>query len=244
MRDFYMKWQFQTAQAATTVSGFVKNALANAGYFWMFYVGPVLTLPLIMLPRVLKDRRIRFLVIAGGVFAAALALDLWFYAHYAAPATALFYALGLQAMRHMRFCRRRQGSPGAFLVRAIPVICLTMVALRLAAQPLSYYLPPDHPETWVHTRPGNVDRAGVADRLKSLDGRHLAVIRYAPGHNWFAEWVYNEANIDGAKVVWAHDMGEDGNRELLEYFKARHVWLVEPDLKPPRVSPYPRQGAR
>jgi len=38
--------------------------------------------------------------------------------------------------------------------------------------------------------------------------------------------------------VWARDMGEAGNAELIRYFPQRHVWLAEPDLAPPRLSSY------
>jgi len=36
-------------------------------------------------------------------------------------------------------------------------------------------------------------------------------------------------------VVWARDMGPEKNRELLDYYKDRRAWLVEPDEKPPGV---------
>jgi hypothetical protein len=54
-----------------------------------------------------------------------------------------------------------------------------------------------------------------------------------------AGWVYNGADIDGSKVVWANDMGPEKNRELIQYFKGWQVWLVEPDQSPARVSVYP-----
>jgi hypothetical protein len=52
------------------------------------------------------------------------------------------------------------------------------------------------------------------------------------------EWVYNAADIDAAKAVWARDMGTADNEELIRYSKGRQVWLVKPDEKPPSLSPY------
>lgn len=60
----------------------------------------------------------------------------------------------------------------------------------------------------------------------------------------YKEWVYNRADIDAAKVVWAHDMGPDENAELIDHFKDRHVWLVEADEVPPKLSPYPAPQSR
>jgi hypothetical protein len=69
----------------------------------------------------------------------------------------------------------------------------------------------------------------IAD-LHRQGGRHLVIVRYTPTHYIHDEWVYNDADIDGSPVVWARDMGEEGNRELLDYYKGRHVWLLEPDI--------------
>ncbi len=237
MRDFYAGWQVQRAKAAEPLLGWLANAAGNLGVFWVFFLGPALALPLVMLPGVLRDRRVRFLAIAGAVFAAGLALNLWFYPHYAAPATALIYALLLQATRHLRFARGRKGAAAA-LALAVPVACLAAAGVRLASQPVSRYLATDHPATWFNTQPGNVERANVAQRLSRLEGQHLVLVRYRAGHNWFVEWVYNRADIDRAKVVWAHDMDADHNRKLLAYFAGRRAWLMEADLNPPRLSPY------
>lgn len=72
-----------------------------------------------------------------------------------------------------------------------------------------------------------------------MPGRQLMVVRYNANHNPDVEWVYNEADIDNAKVVWAHEMDEGRNHKLITYFKDRRVWLVEPDETPPKLSPYP-----
>lgn len=52
------------------------------------------------------------------------------------------------------------------------------------------------------------------------------------------DWVYNEANIDGGRIVWARDMGEERNRELLQYYCNRSVWYLNADEVPPKLMPY------
>ena len=72
-----------------------------------------------------------------------------------------------------------------------------------------------------------------------LPENQLVLVRYGKDHIPDDEYVYNAADIDAAKVVWARDMGESDNRELLLYYKGRHVWLFEPDESPPKLSLYP-----
>jgi hypothetical protein len=65
------------------------------------------------------------------------------------------------------------------------------------------------------------------------------MVRYAPDHNVQEEWVYNRADIDGSAIVWARDMGDAANRELLDYYHAsRKIWLLEADALHPKPVPY------
>jgi hypothetical protein len=86
--------------------------------------------------------------------------------------------------------------------------------------------------------------------LKKDEGRHLVIVRYGPKFSKFSlskeeEWVYNEAEIDGAKVVWAREMDATQNRKLLEYFRDRQLWLLEVngDQSPLKLLPYPAGSA-
>jgi hypothetical protein len=76
--------------------------------------------------------------------------------------------------------------------------------------------------------------------LKHQDGRHLVIVRYGRKHSPHQEWVYNEADIDRSRVVWAREMDLIRNRALLEYFKDRHAWLlsVDDDAEAPHLVPY------
>jgi hypothetical protein len=64
------------------------------------------------------------------------------------------------------------------------------------------------------------------------------IVRYGPEHNPSNEWVYNAADIENSKVIWAREMSAAENLDLIRYYKDRTVWLVQPDMDPPNVSPY------
>lgn len=237
LRDFYAGWELKSFTEVGTLRGFLWNRTRNLISFWLLYLGPVLTLPLIFLGRVVGDRRVRLLVMVGAVALVGLNLNVWFYAHYAAPVTALVFALVIQSLRHLRAWRRRTGA-GVFLARAVPAICVVMIAVRLLATPVKLIFPPDWPMTWYWNSPGNVKRARVLDQLTQTEGLHLVMVRYSDKHEAVMnEWVYNQADIDRAKVVWAREMDGASNRELLRYFSNRRVWLVEPDRDPPVPKP-------
>jgi hypothetical protein len=84
---------------------------------------------------------------------------------------------------------------------------------------------------------GILTRPLLVEQLQHQGGRHLILVRYRPTHNIFAEWVYNGADIDGAAVVWALDMGMEKNQELLDYYRDRKAWLLEPDVDPVKLAP-------
>jgi hypothetical protein len=240
MYQFYAVWEMKVAPEIRSAGGLAWNAAKKAIDAWMFYVGPALTVPFVFFPAILKDRCVRILLFVGAVAVAGMGLNAWFYPHYAAPITGLLFVIVVQGIRRLRVWRRSTGA-GLFLARAIPAICLVMIVVRLAAQPFAFLFPPDFPMTWYHTSAGNVARARVLAKLAAMDGSHVAIVRYGPTHRAVMnEWVYNQADVDRARVVWAREMDASNNRELIRYFHRRHVWLVEADEIPPKVSPYPQ----
>jgi hypothetical protein len=64
------------------------------------------------------------------------------------------------------------------------------------------------------------------------------IVHYSSRHSPDQEWVYNGADIDGSKVVWAREMDAQSDARLLSYFKDREVWLLNADSIPQRVRPY------
>jgi hypothetical protein len=84
-------------------------------------------------------------------------------------------------------------------------------------------------------------RTAVERRLLALPGEHLVLVRYPNDHISGEDSVYNEADIDHAKIVWARMIPGRDLSPLLTYFQSRDVWVVEPDENPLRVYPYAPQ---
>jgi len=66
------------------------------------------------------------------------------------------------------------------------------------------------------------------------------MVRYGPNHFLDQDWVYNRANIDASKVVWAREMEQAAdNADLQAYFHDRVCWILEPDVDQLRLTPCP-----
>ena len=242
MRRFYTVTEMDFFYQIHTLKGFVPYTLAKVQLALLFYSSFALLVPLIMVRRVFLDRRIRFLVVCALVLAAGMVIEIFLLPHYVAPFTVVFYAIGLQAMRHLRLWTPEGKPVGLALVRFTVVLCVGMAALRLCAAPLhivpSEFPPSDWNCTWFGPGPFGLERAQIQAKLEQLPGGQLAIVHYNPRHEPLDEWVYNSADVDGSKVVWAREMDVANNLELVRYYKDRKVWLVEPDETPARVTPY------
>jgi hypothetical protein len=86
-------------------------------------------------------------------------------------------------------------------------------------------------------------RKPVEMHLAALPGEHLVVVRYSKDHNSGEEYVYNDADIDHAKTVWAREIPGADLGLLFKYFRNRDAWLYEPDEDDGVVTPYLGQTA-
>ena len=162
------------------------------------------------------------------VFSVVLLAATWSQPHYAAPIAAIVIALSLKTLKRLN----RYTAAGLPIGRTLVRVCLTLFVASMVTTVLEQK--PIGANAW------SLERARIQAGLQQQPGKHLVLVRYTD-HNFPEEWIHNDADIDGAKVVWAHDMGREQNRELLEYFKERAIWLLEPDTRKPKkpdVVPY------
>ncbi|HET9406615.1 MAG TPA: hypothetical protein VFO39_05220 [Candidatus Sulfotelmatobacter sp.] len=232
IRDFYTETELKEFDRARSVTGMSVQLAKMVGRGWLFYLSPVLTIPLFLLPKILTGRRIRLLLITGGVGLASTAAVIFFNINYLAPIVPVLIAALVQGMRYLRQWRWEGRPCGLFLARATVVMCLIMIPNHVRIMAAD---PP--PRSWDALGP---ERARVESQLSALPGLQLVLVHYAANHDPMLEWVYNGGDIDRQKVVWARDMGSEQNQELIRYFADRRVWILEADEEPVRVNEYGR----
>jgi hypothetical protein len=229
IRSLY-DWELAEFEKYRTGSGYFLGVGWKLKSWWQFYLGPLLTVPLLAFPWVVRQRKMRLPLLICAAMAAGFAVQTWTLPHYFSPAVCVLYLLLVQCMRHLWQWSPANRRLGRKVVRAIPAVACAMILLRVAAAGTHVPIEPAWPR-------GNLERAMILRQLQQLPESQLVIVRYGPHHDFDREWVYNEADIDAAKVVWARDMGRSDNQELLDYFRDRKVWLVEADSPAPQLRP-------
>lgn len=245
MRNFYLHNELDAFNKIHSATRFLPQTAIKAISAVLFFAGIAMIPPLFMLSRALRDRRIRFLVVCLLVLSAGMLIENFMLAHYLAPFTAAIYALGLQCMRHLRVWQPGDKMVGLAMLRLCVAVCVLLAGLRIFDRQLNFPVPESPATAWSGTWFGpdhfGTERDNVERKLEKMPGEQLVLVRYAPGHDPMKEWVYNGADIDASKVVWAREMDAADNQELIDYYRNRKVWLVEPDAAPATISPYPAQ---
>jgi hypothetical protein len=243
IRHFYEDVETTTFEKLQTPPGFAIATFIKVFTVFLFFAGFALLPPLIMIRRVFLDRRIRFLILCVAVLVAGMVIEIFLVPHYLAPFTAVFYAIGLQAMRHLHLWSPEGRPVGAMLVRLTVILCIVLAGMRLFTGPLHIKIAEWPPGQWAGLWYGpehfGTERARIEAALEHLPGKQLVILRWSPHRNSLDQWVYNEADIDASKVVWAREMSDSDNLELIHYYADRTPWLVDMGTQPATVSPFP-----
>jgi hypothetical protein len=182
---------------------------------------------LAFLPWLWRDRRIRLPLTIIALVLAGSWIEVCYYQHYFAPAAAALLLTSVQSFRHLRLWQTDAKPVGLLLSRAIPCMVLATVLIgrvHLLARP--------------EPLPLNSLRDQAAALISNGFDRHVILVRCTAQRTPHEEWVYNGADIDNQEVIWAHDLGDQENKRLLEYYKDRKIWLYEPDTDFKQLNPY------
>lgn len=238
MRAFYMFHEY--GEYLKSRSWWGLQHLVEEKYFcyYTFLVWPLL---LLFVPGVIlasASAELRVVVLSVALMMLGLTLQLWpAHGHYAAPAVGAILLILLSALRALRTnvedaplsadrrpvpASGKYGEYRLWFSRALVLgLSLTML-LPIADRLWNPYMLEES-----GTVPKQMDRQRILSQLNRTPGEHLVIVHYQQRDIPSIEWVYNRADIDHAKVVWARDMGPEANQELVRYFHNRRIWYVD-----------------
>jgi hypothetical protein len=240
--DYRMQRGFR-GEKPETVTTYLLRLEYRVRYYRFFFLAP-LYLALVAFLFRLREYRFLWVAMTAALFALGTNFFPAFQVHYVAGIACLFVLMtvtGLETLGRVTI----GGLPaGPDAMRLVAGLCaahfLFWYGLHLVDRwDVSTAMRPY--ETWDAINHGNPERRVYVNRkLAAIPGKLLVFVRYLPRHIFQDEWVYNAADIDGARVVFARDLGTEENEQLRQYFPDRAVWLLEPDYPAPQVTRFPR----
>lgn len=222
------------------VKSFVERLAERIRYGRFFFL-PSLYIALAALLFCLRDRRVLWALASVILFACGSAFYPYFHPHYVAAIACLFLLLSVIGLERLTEFKFRGHPAGLYAARLIFLLAaghfVFWYGIHLSGnEDLLTALSPY--ESWDFINHGDPEgRLAILGDLARAPGKQLVFVRYGPAHP-LREWIYNAADIDHARIVWALDLGTAENEKLRHYYPDRTAWLVEPDARPPRLIPY------
>jgi hypothetical protein len=226
IEQFHSGWAMDWFRQQSTPGGLLYTKFAVTRFAAGFFL-PSVFAGAVLLARPGQWKRLRPIVAIFALALVASLVSVFSFPHYMAPFAPLLLIIVIAGLRRAEyFSRKRLGG-----FRLAPVLvgfqaCLFLVAVvnHVTA-----------PNSWAD------QRAEIVMNLRAIPGEHLVLVRYGANHNPHQEWVYNDADIDASRIVWARAMDAESDNGLIRYFADRQVWLLEPEAQ--SLTPLPRSGA-
>jgi hypothetical protein len=232
--DYKMQLSFHGSRT-DTLRSFLLRLEYRVRYYRFFFLAPLYLALAAFLWR-LRDPR--YLWVAGTLVLFAIGTNFFpaFQLHYVAAVTCLFVLVSVAGLE-----RIHRWLPEA--AHWIVILCLAQFAfwygIHAFCEGASWAPAVLRFETWDMVTHRNSRHAVVNRALDQVPGKLLVFVRYTPQHIFQDEWVYNRADIDQSRIVWARDLGDEEDRQLRAYYPDRTVLLLEPDSRPPELSRMP-----
>lgn len=235
LMDYKMQRSF-LGERTETLGSYLLRLEYRVRYYRFFFLAP-LYLALGAFLFALRERRFQWVALTLALFALGTNFFPAFQLHYVGAVTCLFVLVSVVGLERMS---RRL--PEA--ARLVALLCVAQFVfwygLHAFFDTAEWSVAVRRYETWDAIGLGNPERRTFVNRLLGrVPGKVLVFVRYSPRHIFQDEWVYNRAAIDQARVVWARDLGDEENQQLLRYYPDRMPLLLEPDEQPPSLVAYP-----
>jgi hypothetical protein len=204
--------------------------------YYVSFVWPLFLLMFIAFWQMFKSSKQRLLAVTPLVLLAGLLVESWPpHSHYAAQVLCATVAIAIYGLRMLRVWKPRGIPIGLMTSRAIVLVMSIWMLFPLGDKVLNPYLLQINERKLLADA---IDRPRLEAELDRMPGQHLVIVHNRWSHTGSEDWVYNKADIDHAKIVWARDMGPEKNEELVRYFANRRVWLVDQNDGIMRLTAY------
>jgi hypothetical protein len=231
----YYEWEMTQHQQVDGPVHFLQFLTLRMQQCWRFFLGPAMTVPLLMIGRVWRRRKM-LLIGASGALLAVL-IEATASPHYLAPAAAVLIAIVVECCRHLRASR-------VFVAKLLPIAMMLVLAVRIGARNLGWtHTGQLSLESWCCRLEGNHNKARIAAGLERIPGNHLVFVRAKTDADNLLQWIYNDADIDASRIVWARDLGPEPNAELVQYYSRRDTWIVDPNVEPATCVRFSRDSS-
>jgi hypothetical protein len=145
------------------------------------------------------------------LLATGMTFGLW--PHYFAPAASMFIVCATFGLRRM-WSAHPAGK--GLAIGAVAGLVATIASGFLPAMQ-------NHEPIF-----GQVREETIRD-IRRVKGRHLVFVEYSPQSNPFCDWVFNGADIDSQRIIWAMSLGEGKDAALIAKYPDRNVWVYDAD---------------
>jgi hypothetical protein len=208
---------------------------ANAGMILDFYFGTtfvsggVLFIPALFVGS--RNRSILFLLMFDYCCTRVMSDII---PHYTAPAAALIYLAATATLR----------TGWAYSPLGLPLgkaWCVWVLAHFLTCTTVLFSCDANR---FLYYKPHLIEkRQRVLSFLDRQPGSQLVFVNHGPLHDPNDIWVFNRADIDASRIVWANSMKPAENRRVLDYYGPRRTaWMLDDDAEL-TLRPYGRPTA-
>ena len=182
-----------------------------------------------------RTYRLPLLIVLAGCLATSVSsfyMPIYFVAFL--PALLLLAVTGLRNLAEWDSLRGTGSSLAGFCVLG----CMAMLFLQIAGVATGHPLYGGSDLGRFDYQPSQ-DTARVARQLERIPGKHLVMIRYEEEINSRHDLVWNMADVDGQRIVWARDLKPEWSTIAVDYYRDRKVWLLTSTREGLVLAPYP-----
>jgi hypothetical protein len=181
--------------------------------------------------KIIRQKWVRPLLTIAALLLLAFLLPTWMNSNYVSCAIPLYFIVLTACLRE----------PGRFIIPRTQLLIGPLLIAVLMLGTFAWALQDLEPFDLNDSNYGYT-RASILSDLHRQGGLHLIFVQYSSNHPRAEEWIYNDGDIANSAVIWAHDEDEPSNRELIQQYPGRKLWLLEADVHPVEIIPLDLKG--